>query len=46
MVGRGAESGVEVSILLYNLWELEDGLLRRQWTFWSEAAMLDFMRCA
>ena len=43
MVGRGAGSGVEVSMPLYNLWEIEDGMLRRQWTFGGEDALLEFM---
>jgi hypothetical protein len=43
MAGRGLGSGIEVGAPLYNLWEFEDGLLRRQWTFWSENAMLQFM---
>ena len=40
MVGRGAGSGVEVRLTHFNVWQFERGLLRRQWIFASEDAML------
>jgi ketosteroid isomerase-like protein len=40
MVGRGVASGVEVRLTHFNVWQLERGLLRRNWLLASEAAML------
>ena len=40
LVGRGAGSGVEVRLAVFYVWQLERGLLRRQWALASEEAML------
>jgi hypothetical protein len=40
MVGRGGASGLETSLTQFHVWQVERGLLRRQWGVSSEAAML------
>jgi hypothetical protein len=40
MIGRGATSGLETRMTQFHIWQVERGLLRRQWAVSSEAAML------
>ena len=46
MVGRGAGSGLEVRWTQFHVWQFDRGLLRRQWVFASEEAMLALLNGA
>ena len=39
-VGSGGHSGIEVRASEFHVWQIEHGLVRRQWVLASEAAML------
>jgi hypothetical protein len=44
--GRGGHSGITVSDTDFYVWQIERGLLRRQWIFRSEPAMLTLLQGA
>ena len=41
MVGRGRESGLELREPQFNVWQLADGFVWRQWAFTAEDEMLE-----
>jgi hypothetical protein len=44
VVGRGGASGIETRLTQFHVWQLERGLLRRQWLMSSESAMLSLLQ--